>query len=173
MQRRLSTLMIAACVGLLASACPSPALQPANVDISGMSDELAAETIADTMCEHYETCGQASFSCSSSPNGQDPVCTGELEYMDYDECYQEVKPDILDDLEQVELTAAEEQLVNSCINAMVAQPCMTQADVDDMVEAMNNGEEPDWDDEIPVECEQLEQIFGGDEPVTEPEPAYR
>jgi hypothetical protein len=53
-------------------------------------------------------------------------------------------------IEQVELTAAEEQLVNDCINGMLAQQCLTQSDVDEIVDAMNRGEEPDLGEERPA-----------------------
>jgi len=168
MLRQMTILMIAACVGIHAGACNTDDA-PLRVDISGLSDPAAAEHLADTMCQHWETCGQASFECSSSVDGP-TVCTGEVVFQDYNECYQEVHPDILDDLEQVELTAAEEQLVNDCVNAMLAQKCLTQADVDEIVDAMNRGEEPDWEEDMPAACAEMEQIFDL-EPVAEPQPS--
>lgn len=168
MLQRLIILMIVASVGIYAGACNDD--DTLRVDISGLSDQAAADHIADTMCRHMETCGQATFECSSSgPGGDPPLCSGEVIYPEYNECYQEIQPDILDDLEQVDLTAAQEQLVNDCVNAMVAQDCLTQSDVDEIVDAMNRGEEPDWGEDYPAACEQMDEIFGG-ENVSEPQP---
>jgi len=165
----MSFLMIVACVGIYAGAC-NPKDEPLRVNISGLSDQAAAEHIADTMCQQMAVCGQASFECSSSgPGGDPPVCSGELTFVTYNECYQEIHPDILADLEQVELTPAQEQLVNDCMNGMLARNCMTQADVDEIVDALNRGEEPDWEEDLPASCDQMEEIFGNT-PVTDPQP---
>jgi hypothetical protein len=117
-----------------------------------------------------QTCGQASFQCSSTgPGGDPPLCSGELHYPAYNECYQDVHEEILADLEQVDLTVSQEQLVNDCVNGMLAQKCMTQADVDEIVDAMNAGEDPDWNDDLPAACDQLEEIFGNSS-TTDPLP---
>jgi hypothetical protein len=164
MLRQLSILFIAASVGIHAGACnPDKSLQ---VNIAGLTDEAAAEHIADTLCQHMAVCPQATFECSSTSDGP-TVCSGELDYMTYSECYQEIKPDILEDLEQVELTVAQEQLVNNCVNGMIAQDCMTQAELDEIVDAMNRGEEPDLGEDYPAACEEMDQIFG-EETDTEP-----
>lgn len=167
MLRTLNALLIAACVGICAGAC-NPEDEPLRVDISGLSDQAASDHIADVMCQRMEQCPQASFSCYSSEGGE-TVCSGELEYVEYNECYQELQADVLSDLEQVELTAAEEQLVNDCVNGMLAQPCMTQSQLDEIVDAMNRGEDPEWGEDMPAACAQMEELFGS-EPVDEPQP---
>ncbi len=159
MLRQLSILAIVASVGIHAGACNED--DPLRVNISGLSDQAAADHIADTMCKHMEACPQAVFECSSTPDGP-ATCSGELEYITYNECYQDVHPDILENLEQVELTVAQEQLVNDCINGMIAQDCMPQAELDDIVDAMNRGEEPEWEDDYPAACEQVDKIFSDD-----------
>ncbi len=157
MLRQLSILVIAASVGIHAGACNDDNVL--RVDISGLSDQAAADHIADTMCKHMEVCPQATFECSSTPDGP-TTCTGELVSMTYNECYQDLQPDIQEDLEQVELTADQEQLVNDCVNGMLAQDCMTQAELDEIVDAMNRGEDPDWGEDYPAACEEMDQIFG-------------
>lgn len=167
MSNKLTALLIVACVGIHVPGC-NPEDEPRTVDISGLSDQAAAEHIADTVCTHMQQCSQASISCSGTPDGE-TVCTGELVTTEYNECYGDIRQEILEDLERVELTAAEEQMVNDCVNGMIAMPCMTQSRLDELVDAMNRGEDPDWGEDIPAACAQMEEIFG-DGPSAEPQP---
>ena len=173
MLRTLNVIVSCGIIALAWGGCnPDPISRPI-VDIRGLSDADAADDIADAICSQAVECGVATYSCSSSSEGGE-VCEGTVETVSYADCYVEVNEEIYEDLQGVELSEGEMEIVNGCVNAMVANDCVTQAQVDANVAAMNSGDDPDFEETIPVECAQIDKIFGDDDsevPARATEPA--
>jgi hypothetical protein len=128
-----------------------------TVDIRGLTAEEAADEAADALCDRAAECGEVSYECSS--DGTTQVCTGTIETTSYTACYAETQPEIRADLEDCELTTAQEELVNECMNAMLAQPCLTQDQVDANAEAMEQDLDPPYGGTPPAACAQVGEIF--------------
>lgn len=129
----------------------------ASVDIVGKPPAEQAEIVADALCDAIVTCGQPNFEFTQE--GETLICTATIEEADYAECVAEEEPDILADLEACDLTAEEEQTVQSCLNAQLAQPCVTQAQLDAYCDEVEAGNEPEWPVPIPESCEETDAIF--------------
>lgn len=127
-----------------------------EIDITGDTPEQAAAEIATAVCERNVECGSPDVTCNSTQSGVD--CTGTIEPVVYDQCVAELKPDIQMDLQACDLTPEQEATVNGCINAMLAQDCITQAELDAAVVEIEAGREPTLG-QVPPECLQLEAIF--------------
>lgn len=132
----------------------------ARVDVTGDSPEEAADEVADAICSWTAECGEASVECGGSGSG-DITCTGTIEDVSFAECFDELHPEMLADFRCADLTPDQEALVNDCINAMVANPCITMSDLDAYTAAIERGEDPAWPIETPPECEALDDIFDG------------
>jgi hypothetical protein len=122
--------------------------------------EAIADEIATEICEQAARCGSPRIECSGGTGGM-MTCTGSIEPSAYAECYDETSMDIRDDLVcHGMLTAAEASDVNACINAALAQPCVTEAEIDayaDMLETSTTDPPPLRP--IPPECERIETLF--------------
>lgn len=162
-----AALLLAVVVGIVA--CDPGGVETIHVDITGLSDEAAAEEIAGALCTWTERCGVTSIECEESSQGV-RQCSGELIPLPYSVCHDEIYPDVLEDFQRVDLTAAEEQVVNDCINGMVKQDCITQGQLDQIVAALEAGEEPPEYQELPAACANVDIFFGGG-PAQEPQPA--
>ncbi len=120
----------------------------ASVSIVGEPHADQAAEIAGAICDQVVECGEASFEFT----GSEPVmCTATIEPANEQECLTETEDDILADLEACNLTAEQEQLVQDCINAQLAQPCVTQAQLDEYCEQIEAGEEPEQE-ALPAPC---------------------
>lgn len=133
------------------------------MSIVGQEPEAQAEEIADAICDREAECGNASISCTVSNNMTD--CTGMIEPVAYDECYAEEQPDILEDLQNCNLTEAQEQTIQTCINKRLAEPCITQAQLDAFVAEVEAGnEDATLGSPPPPECVETEAIIEACQP---------
>lgn len=130
-----------------------------GVDVSGDAPEDAADEVVDSVCSWMSACGEVEIECGGSSAG-DTTCTGTLADVSYAECYDELHPELLADFRCVDLTPAQEALVNDCINGLVSQECMTEEELDAYVAAIERGEDPPDPYDIPPECESLDDVFG-------------
>jgi hypothetical protein len=119
-----------------------------SISIVGEPHADQAAEIAGAICDQVVECGEASFEFT----GSEPLmCTATIEPGDEAECLSENEPDILADLEACNFTAEQEQLIQDCVNAQLALPCVTQAELDDICEQYEAGEEPTADP-LPEPC---------------------
>ena len=145
---------------LIASACgDSHGIDP--IDVSGATPEQAADDVADAFCSWQAKCGTVTVECSGPVDGE-PTCTGEIQETDFQACFDELRADVLEDLRCRELSADETRTVNACINKMITNACVTRAELDAYLEALEAGED-DAEEliEVPAECEAVEAIFEG------------
>lgn len=130
-----------------------------SVSIVGGEPADQAATVADAICDAQVSCGKASFETSFDEETQMIVCTATIEDVDHAECVADIEPDALDTFENCDLTAEEEQTIEDCINAQLALPCLTQTQLDDYCTAVEAGEEPEFPQEIPAVCEEMQAII--------------
>ncbi len=129
-----------------------------SVSIVGKPPAEQAAIVADAVCDQVVACGEASIDVTQ--DGETYVCTATIEDGDYDACVEENEADALADLEACDLTAEQEQIVEDCINAQLALPCVTQAQLDDYCAEIEGGNfEPEWPIEQPESCVQAQAIF--------------
>ena len=141
---------------LFATACGGGG---SSVSIVGDTPEQQAETVADALCDELVACGQATLDCPFNEETQMIECTGMIEDVDYDACFAQYEPGFLSDFQNCELTAEEEGLVEDCLNAILAQPCITQEELDAYGDEIEAGNEPEPLREYPEVCEQVDAIF--------------
>ena len=138
--------------------CPKKDKEGFRIDIRGLGPDEAAAHIADQMCQYMQVCGMVMYECEGSSGG-DTMCTGTIEYPPYGYCHAELSTDIRDDLFCEPLSPTEEVNVNDCINAMLAEPCLTQAQVDANAAAMAAGEDFPYGGTVPAACYMLGAII--------------
>lgn len=140
----------------------------ASASIVGDPPEVAAAEIADAICDQIAECGEVSTECTFNQETQMTECVGTIEDgPPHDECVADTEPEILADLEACALTDEEMQLGEDCLNAQLAQPCITQAELDAYLAEIEAGNEPEWPREIPPSCEEFFVIID----ACGPEPA--
>ncbi len=130
-----------------------------DIDIVGDSPEVAAEEIANAICGFTSSCTRYRTRCSTT----DDVTTCEIETSDpdsYDECLAEAQPEIYADLLCANLTAAQERLINICINKTVERGCPTLAEAEANAADIEAGRDPEREVPIP-ECAQIDDLFDG------------
>ena len=154
------TLLVALLTGTwtLMPACGDENSSP-KVDIRGKSVEQAAEDIASALCHHMASCGNVTFSCSSSCDRNDNCttsCTGTIEPITYDECLAKVQQDFQQMLECAEPTEEEQGQISACVNDTVAQRCLSQKEIDAMAKDLEQGNEVS---NQPASCESMQSIF--------------
>lgn len=130
-----------------------------SVDIVGKSPEQQADAIATALCEQEVECGNVIIDCSQTDGVFE--CTGTIEPAEFGACYEDLREDILGDLRDCDLTAAEEQIVEDCMNAMVELDCISQAELDAYVAELNAGNDPGALGSTPAACIQTAELFEG------------
>jgi hypothetical protein len=146
-----------ACISIVAACFAIGCSGSSKVSIVGKSADEQAHEIADKVCEQSAECGLITISCGGA--GEEFSCTGTIEPDDYQECYDELEPDIREDFERCDLTAAQEQRVEDCINALLGQSCVSQSELDAYVDEINAGNEPEWPRPFPTECAGIDDLF--------------
>lgn len=129
-------------------------------NLVGKTQEQQVETIIESACDWIGTCGGIQVSCSQQGTA-DEVCTGRIVPFPRDICVSELGQELRDDFCRA-LTDPEAEAVGTCLDAIGATPCPTQADADARAAAreMGSGFEGSSDGfPDPVECAPLEDIF--------------
>lgn len=143
---------------LLISGCPSSGDSGLRIDIRGLSPDEAADHVADRMCKYMDKCGMVIYECSASTD-EPVVCEGTIEPFPYSACYGVLQEDFREELFCKELSSEEQNLVNKCFNEMLAEPCLTQEQVDANADAIAEGEDPPYGPVMSSECMQLQPVF--------------
>lgn len=127
-----------------------------GVSIQGNDPQADGRAVADAVCEWESECGEWDIECSGTPVN----CTATKVAVSFQECQAEEVPDITADFMCAgDLSAAEVQLVEDCVNKLVDTSCITQAEIDAYIAAVEAGQEPMDLRDTPPECEMLEPIF--------------
>lgn len=120
-----------------------------HVEISGKTPTEGADVAARAVCTREQRCGQASITCSGgaaggsgSDAGTTFSCTATIRPVDFDECYEDVGGDIAELLACPALTPADVDMLELCIDALVAPKCETQAEADARARASEAGMAP-------------------------------
>ena len=154
---------------LLIGACaPDPLEQPGELDIRNLTADEAADVVSEAICTKMAQCPYSQCECWAEP-GSPTECSCEIVYADEVECTEEMYEEIQEDFQRAELTPDQEVAVNDCINAYVRRDCLTVAQVEANNDSMEAGGEPIYEEEMPAQCEILDEIFGGEEPTPSPQ----
>jgi len=114
----------------------------------------AAAEVTGAMCDWIGECGQWQFDCDETG------CTADLLDTSRAECVADRTLDGLDQADCADLTASEQQQLDSCIDGLASRPCVTQSEVDAYLAALEAGEEPDLPGEpAPAACDELAEVF--------------
>jgi hypothetical protein len=131
-----------------------------SVSIVGDPPAEQAAEVADAICDQLVECGEATIDCTFNQETQMQECVGTIEDgPPHDECVAEYEPGLLNDFENCDLTAEEEAIAEDCINALLAQPCISQSELDDYVAEIEAGNEPEPLRDYPEVCVQADAIF--------------
>ncbi len=132
-------------------ACGSSGSIPGHVEISGKSPSQGAALAAGAVCRREARCGEVTIACmgggSAAGSGSDATtlmttCTGRIEPVDYDHCFTEASADVEKLLSCASLTADQIDTLETCFDALAAQPCVTQAEADAQAHAAESGTSP-------------------------------
>jgi len=128
-----------------------------SVSIEGNDPVADGQTVTDAVCEWQAECGDWEIACSGTPVD----CTATRETVTFAECRAEELQDITADFTCAgDLSASERTLVENCVNKVIDRPCITQAEMDAFIAAIERGEDPTPPGgETPAECEMLDSIF--------------
>jgi hypothetical protein len=121
---------------------------PPRVEISGMTPQAGAEVAAKAICTHMAQCGGYAVTCmsggaagGSGSGGPAPstTCSATFKPGNFDDCFNDAKPDIEQLLSCSALTAADVDMLETCFNELDAQECETQAEADARAQAAETG----------------------------------
>lgn len=127
-----------------------------GVSIKGNDPVADGQAVTDAVCEWQAECGDWDISCSGTPVD----CTATRKNVSFQECQTEELQDITADFMCAgDLSASEKKLIEDCVNKIVDTACLTQAEVDAYLAAIEAGQDPMDLRESPPECEMLEPIF--------------
>ena len=114
----------------------------------------AAQEVTDAACDWVQECGQWVVDCA------DEGCTAELVEVDRTTCEIDRTIDGLDGTTCDELTADEEELLGECVDGLRARACVSQAEIDAYLAALDAGEQPeDPGEPAPAACEAIADVL--------------
>lgn len=162
MWKQLTTLTLFVTTGFVLGGCDrDPIDNPAEYDVRGLTLEEQSDVIAEAMCTKMAQCPFTEYSCTAQPGGPEQ-CTGEIIRISETSCIEEMKEEILEDLDEVDITPEVEQAINDCLNAYAAQECLTEAQLQANIDAVEAGGEPPYEQEMVPECvEMVDLLFPG------------
>jgi hypothetical protein len=109
------------------TACDSPG--GGHIEISDKTPQQGAAAVASAVCGHAASCGDPFLECGGGTGGT-TTCTGGIRPVNGAECSGDAQGDLEELLSCPSLTAAQKDTMELCFDALVARPCLTQADVD-------------------------------------------
>ena len=131
---------------LLCPACGS--------DEAPLAPREAADEVTAAACDWVEECGQWVVDCAEDG------CTAELVDVDRVECEVDRTIDGLDEAACGDLTADEEELLGECVDGLRGRACVTRAEIDEYVAALEAGEQPDDPGEpAPAACDAVAEVL--------------
>jgi hypothetical protein len=114
----------------------------------------AADEVTAAVCDWVEECGQWVVDCAEDD------CTAELVDVGRVECEIDRTIDGLDEATCGDLTADEEDLLGECVDGLRARACVTQAEIDEFVAALEAGEQPeDPGQPAPAACDAIADVL--------------
>lgn len=133
-------------LSLLLLACGS---EDAPVAPRDAADELTAAA-----CDWVEECGQWVVDCAEEG------CTAELVDVERIDCEIERAIDGLDGATCDDLTAGEQELLGECVDGLRSRACVTQAEIDEYVAALERGDQPDDPGQpAPAACDAIADVL--------------
>jgi len=135
-----------------------------TLSLVGKTPAAQAEAVSKKVCQHAAQCGSVEIECSPGMDGPS-TCTGAIEAVDFDTCMEDRVPEGTAMLEACALTDEELRKIEACVNAMYGAPCITAAELDAYITALNDGDEPEPLGDEPAECTEIEDIFRNCEPA--------
>lgn len=114
----------------------------------------AADEVTAAACDWVEECGQWVVDCAEDG------CTAELVDVDRLECEIDRTIDGLDEASCGDLTADEQELLGECVDGLRSRACVTQAEIDEFVAALEAGEQPqDPGEPAPAACDEIAEVL--------------
>jgi hypothetical protein len=129
-----------------------------HVELSGKSPAEGSSLAANAICTREVTCGMADIQCTGGKNVS-TQCMVTIVYPERAACYAEVQPNVQKLLSCPALTPGEIDLIELCVDARAARPCITPAQADALARTAETGTIPP--DPPPPECEFLQQPIPG------------
>lgn len=123
-------------------------------DEAPIAPREAADDLTAAACDWVEECGQWVVDCAEDG------CVAELVAVDRIECEIDRAIDGLDEATCGDLTADEQDLLDECTDGLRARACVTQAEIDAYVAALEAGEQPDDPGEpAPAACDAIADVL--------------
>jgi hypothetical protein len=120
-----------------------------------VSPAAAADQVASALCDWLEECGQWEIRCDDGDG-----CTADRVEVDRADCIADRALQGLDDGDCGDLTDEQVALLDECVDGLAARACITQADIDAYLVALERGDAPDEPGEpTPAACLDLEDLF--------------
>jgi hypothetical protein len=130
-----------------------------GLTLTGKPPDQASQQAATAICNRNARCGRVDISCNGGTDAA-TQCTANIDHPDAGACITQEEPAIFKVLSCPALTEAESQTIQQCVNALVAQPCVTQEQADSLAMlAEKGGTLPP--DGPPDACAPLEQPIPG------------
>jgi hypothetical protein len=151
-------------VAVAVMACGSSS-GPTHVEISGRTPSEGAAIAAQAVCGQAARCGGVTIACmgggTAGGSGSDAAppsmhCEATIEPISRDACVADASGDIEELLSCPTLTAEQVDTLETCFDALAAQPCITQAEADERARAAEVGISPPAD-ETPAACALLKE----------------
>lgn len=134
-----------------------------GVNTVGKTPTEAAEQVADHICDNSMGCRGVSIDCES--DGTTTTCTGTFDdpptEADLMECYDNLSTGLVTAFSQADAAGIAREDIDACVNATIDQGCITQAELDAYIAALEAGEDEPALRENPPECAALGIAFGG------------
>lgn len=130
-----------------------------GVSTVGKTPEEAGQEIANELCARAESCGTTHIDCAS--DGTTTTCTGSIEPVTQAECLDGAPAAFTEAVTRADAAGVDRADLDACINAMLGQGCITQAELDAYLEKVNAGMTDAVLREPPAACASLGIPVGG------------
>jgi len=150
--------VMALAIASSAGSCGGSSASPA-VTLTGKSPSEAAQDAATAICDRNARCGIVDISCTGGTDAA-TQCSASIDHPDTASCVAQEQASLDKLLSCTALTASERDSVQQCVDALVAQPCVSQAEADALAMLAQEGMAlpPDLP---PTACAPLEQPIPG------------
>lgn len=102
---------------------------PSHVELSGKSPVAGSMQAAEAICRRKVACGSVQVSCGAGSTTA-TQCSATIVHSDYDHCFNDAQPSLEKFLACPALTAQGVDMIESCVDALVAEVCVTQEQAD-------------------------------------------
>lgn len=127
--------------------------------LTGKSPSEASQEAATAICNRNAKCGIVDISCTGGTDAA-TQCSASIDHPDAKTCVAQEQPSLEKLLSCAALTASEVETIQQCVDALVAQPCVTQAEAESLALTAQEGMAlpPNLP---PAVCASLEQPIAG------------